>query len=898
MSSPRKPIFTDTTKDVHDELAAHLEMRREDLVAGGMPDDRARELAERRFGNMPAIARECRDIDERQLRQGRRARMWTDLRQDISYAFRLLRRSPGFTAVAIVTLALGIGATTTIFSLANWTLLRPIAGVNRPDDLQQIWVGTRSERGFSPSRVSYPNLFDLRPRLRTVDLAGTQNAGALSIAVDREAARPVPGEFVSSNYFALLGVRFAVGRPFSEEDDRPGAPANVVIVSRPFAVSLFGEPAAALGRELLINGVPFTIVGIPGEDFEGTHRVRRSSVWLPGSTYPRVNHMPTLSYERRADGGFYQLLGRPLDGHTVAQIDAELQGTAAWLAAEFPKENSKFSRVRFHMMGSLGIDPLARERTAASVLLMLGLSGLVLLIACSNVASLLLMRGLGRQGEMAVRTALGAGRIRVIRQHLTEGTLLWLLGGSAALGFVWLVLQVVSGAALLGLRGELGPVPLDWRVATFALVLSLVVGLAFTLVPALRTSQVDPGSTLKRGSGWAAPRHPRIGTALSALQVALSLTLVVGALLLAGTVRNLSRVDLGFDPSYVQTFSVNSGSVGYSASRSAEYREESARRLRLLPGVAAVASAANLPFFGAYFTRLRAVGTDTFHETLAMQLATPELFDVLRIPLVAGRTYTFEDFGTAGSAPRDRVVLGAATARLLFGSTDVVGRTIEYGTINEKGRIFEVIGVVGDVRTGDATQPAEPVVYEAPDADLLRRSVTFAVRVRPGTEIAADVRAIAASLDHALPIGTMMSMEEHIAGAHAEWTTLATLMTVLSAIAAVLAAVGLYGVIAFGVAARRREFGIRLALGAAPSRVSALVLRRTAMITSAGIVLGLAGASVLSRAIESRLFGVARFDPVTWSLAALLLVVIAFAASWIPARRAARVEVTTALRAL
>lgn len=898
MSSPRKPFFTDTGKDVHDELAAHIEMRREDLVADGMSEDQARAAAERRFGNVPAIARECRDIDERHLRQGRRARMWTDLRQDVSYAFRLIRRSPGFTAVAIVTLALGIGATTTIFSLANWTLLRPIAGVERPDDLHQIWVGARTERGFSPSRVSYPNFTDLRPRLRTVDLAATQNAGALSVAVDRESARPVPGEFVSGNYFDLLGVRFAAGRPFSAGDDRPGAPANVVIVSRAFSESLFGDPTAALGRNLLINGVAFTIIGIPAEDFEGTHRVRRSSVWLPGSTYPRVNHMPTLSYENRADGGFYELLGRPVAGHTAAQIDAELQGVAAWLAAEFPKENSKFSRVRFHMMGPLGIDPLVRDRTTGTVLLMLALSGLVLLIACSNVASLLLMRGIGRQGEVAIRTAIGAGRMRVVRQHLTEGTLLWLLGGTAAIGFVWLVLRVVSGAALLGLRGELGQVPLDWRVATFALTLSFIVGVVFTVVPAMRSARVDPGTTLKQEAGSAGPRPLRIGTALSALQVALSLTLMVGALLLGGTMRNLSRVDLGFDPADVHVFTVRPGSLGYSTAQASQYREEFVGRLRRRPGVNGVSTAANVPFWGAYSTRARAVGTDRYHETGAIQMATPELFEVLRIPILAGRTFSHEDLGAGGGKPRDVVVLGASSARQLFGTTDVAGRTVEFNTISQKGRRFEVIGVVGDVRTRDLTQPAEPIVYEAADADFLRRNAVVAVRVTPGTAIAADVRSIAASLDPALPVANVASMSEHIAAAHGEWTTLARLMTVLSAIAAVLAAVGLYGVIAFGVAARRREFGIRLALGAAPSRVSALVLRRTAMITSAGVVLGLAGASVLSRAIESRLFGVTRFDPATWGMAALLLVVIALAASWIPARRASRVEVTTALRAL
>jgi putative ABC transport system permease protein len=532
---------------------------------------------------------------------------------------------------------------------------------------------------------------------------------------------------------------------------------------------------------------------------------------------------------------------------------------------------------------------------------MLAMSGLVLVVACSNVANLLLMRGIGRKGEVAIRTALGAGRLRLLRQHLTEGVVLWLLGGVTAVGFAWAALQLVEGGALLGLTGEMEQVPLDWRVIGFAASLSLVFGVIFSMLPAIRAARVEPVETLKQGSAQIARGTMRIGSALSVVQIALSLTLVLGALLLAASGRSLTAVDLGFDSRGLYSFSVRPGSVGYSSERAAVYRDEFRRRLSLSAGVHQVSVSTRAPFTGSMMTtRLRAAGSDTYTASASNEIITPSYFATLGIATQKGRVFNDQDLGGDGGAPRPVVVIGARLAEALFGSEDPIGRRIEFGTRGMAGRLYEVIGVVGDVRLRSLTDPVDLVVYHAAGMDGRppRTDAVFLVRARDGADLGAEVRAIAATLDRSLPVLRLTSITAAVETARAEWTRLSHLFTMLAVIAGVLAAVGLYAVVSFGVAARRREFGIRLALGAAPVRVMTLVLRRTAVLTVTGLVLGMVGAIFLTQIIDSRLFGVTRFDPAAWTVAGLVLVVIALAASWIPARRAVRVPVTDALRSL
>lgn len=896
--SARQFFRPDIARDVDEELASHLAMHEEDLVARGLSRTDARETALRRFGNQALVARACREIDEQWYRDQRRASMWTDLRQDIGYAFRLLRRAPGFTTVAVITLALGIGATTAIFSLANWALLRPVPGVESPGELRTVWTGTRSgPNSFRPSFLSYPNFNDAAARLRTVSLGG-YTGGSVSVATDHQAARPVPGvAFTSASYFEVLGVRTRAGRLYTPDEDNPAGGALVAVLSEPFAVSLFSSAAAAVGQTIRVNGLPVTVIGVAAAGFTGTDRIGQISLWLPGATYPAIQHFKTMRYDNR-QGGFYSFVARPRDGATWPQIEAELSAVGSWLAAQYPKENKKFETAGFHVLAPIGTDPLGGAQMRGMVALMLGVSAIVLLIACSNVASLLLMRGIGRGSEVAVRKALGAGRLRLVRQHLTEGLVLWTAGGTAALGAVWIVTRLVDGATLLGLRAPVGAVPLDWRVIVFALALSLTVGLIFAVVPAIRASGADPAGTLREGSATQAPRKLRVGTALSAVQLALSLALVVSALLLAATVRQLSRVDLGFDPTNVYTFMIRPGSIGYSAPQAATYRDEFARRLRLVPGVEQVSLAVRAPFVTSrLFTLVKKDGSKEVMEPQGMDLISTGFFEALRIPLVRGRVFSEDDLGNGGTA-RPVVVVSEKFAQERFGTIEAVGREIEFNTIGRGGKRYQIIGVVGDILNGSLTADPAPTVYEPASLDgPVRPEATFLVRTRPGTAIEAAVRDIAAALNSALPVMLPRWMEEAIARERAQWDVLARLLTTLAVIAGVLAAVGLYGVIAFGVAARRREFGIRLALGAPPSQLVALVLRRTAAITAGGLVLGGAGAVALSRALQARLVGVTPFDPFVWTAATVILIALAFVASWLPARRAGSLPVVSVLRA-
>ncbi len=902
---PERRIWKpDVRQDVDDELAFHLEMRQRELAERGAALRDARDEALRRFGNLNAVAAVCRDIDERWYREQRRASMWVDFRQDVGYALRRLARAPGFTIAAVATLALGIGATTAIFGLVNWTLLRPLPGVANPSALAWVWSGSWSDRGsFTVSRLTYPNYLDIAPRLRAITgLAGIQGQSA-AVAAGEHSARPVPAQLVTASYFDVLGVRFAVGRPFTAEEDAPGRPTPVAVISDRLWTSLFARSPSALGQTMHVNGVALTVIGITAPGFQGTDRVRAIDLWIPGNVSPLVNH-GSAAVASRAAGGFYEWVARFAPGVNGQQAQAELQTLAAWLAEQYPEANKKFTQqVKLHVFGPIGVDPLLRGRLSTSLGLMMGLSGLVLLIACANVANLLIMRGVGRASETAVRKALGASRSRLLRQHLTEGVTLWTLGGlGGTLVAIWLT-RLMEGMPLAG-RTPIADVPMDWRVLGFTAVLSLVVGLLFSVLPARRAIRVEAAEMLK-SAGWAVTRR-RFGPAslLTIVQLAASLTLVVGALLLARTLQNLGRVELGFDPRGVSAMFVQPGMVGHKEAASYQYLQQFMQRLQARGGIESVAlSQGGTPFFDANMsTRVRIMGdasNASMQRPRTAQLYSTGYFDTLRIPLVRGRLFTADDLGAPGKPARRVVILNEWLARDLFGSIDgAVGRSVEFRVLGTNGPC-EVVGVVGNALSSVLTDERAPMVFEPAGLDgPLRTDATITIRSAPGTDAVAAAREIAASLDRSLPLGLVMTMEEAIDQGLAQWQVLARLLTALAAVAGALSAIGLYAVVSFGVAARRREIGIRMALGAEPAAVRRLVLRGTAMMTAVGLLAGLGGAVALARMLKSSLFGVPPFDPVVWTIAAAILVALAFAASIVPARRATRVDVAETLRSL
>jgi ABC-type antimicrobial peptide transport system permease subunit len=710
-------------REIDEEIGFHLQMRAEENRRAGMDPESAERDAQRRFGDVARISRASRfqrlapaDPGGRPPWGARLAGLLDALRRDARYTLRGFARSPGLFAAAVVTLAIGLGATTSIYSLANWLLLRPVPGVEAPEQLSDVWVGRyeREQGRFSPSFFSYANYHDVADRLTTVTgLAGYQPM-ALSVASGQDGATSLAGAAVTASYFDVLGVEARLGRTITVSDDDPANGAEIVVISSRLWTTMFDRDPAVLGKTLRLNGLTFTVVGVAPEGFHGTELGGDLDLWIPGATYAYARHSPDRTrYAGRESGMLYSLVARKAPGVSWQQVDAELDSMEEWLAAEFPEVNDKFREIGFTVFGTFGTWPLRRAHLARSLTLLLGVSALVLLIACANVANLLLMRGLGRQAEVSLRKALGAGRGRLLAQHVTEGAFLWLLGG--------------------------------------------VLGLA----------------------------------------------------------------------------------VAY------------------------------------------------------------DYFQVLVIPVLRGRTFGPDDIAAPGREGRPVVVLSESLARQLFPGEEAIGRRVEFPVRGREDRQFEVIGVVGDVHFGDLTAPPEPVVYEPAGLDgFFFPSQYLAVKLDGPLDVAAAAREIGARLDAALPVGTVMSMDEALADARAQWTLLAKLMSLLAAFAAVLAAVGLYGVVGFGVKARAREIGIRMALGAESSRVFRMVLRNTLGMTIAGLVFGLGGAVALARVLESRLFGVAPFDLSVWTVAAAGLVLIALLAAWMPARRATRVDPAQTLRSL
>jgi predicted permease len=896
-----KPWPSNIDRDVDDEIAAHLEERRAEYVAKGLSPDAAAAAAARKFGRSEEVAEACRLIDRRFRDQERRASMLTDLRQDIAYALRQFRRSPGFAAIAILTLALGMGATTTIFTLANWALLRPVPGVTDPANVSIIYVGqSRRPGSWTAESLSYPNLRDITPRLQTVTLGAYQGCGA-PVAGGGQAARNLAIQCVTSSFFDVLGVRMQIGRPFTAAEDVAPAPLLGAVISDRLWQSMFQRRPDVLQQTLDIAGVTFAILGVAAPGFHGTERLATNDVWVPGSSQPVILHMPALRYDVRNGPGFYQLVARLKPGATWPAVQAEMDTLRVWLREQYPQDNDMFRTAGFQVMGPIGPHPLGRtmmQRVVGSTAF--GASALVLLIACANVAGLLTIKGLGRRHEIAVRKALGAGRGRLLRQHLAEGLLLWTAGGAGALAFLLLLRRTLDVAAVMGMGTIDMLPPIDWRVLAFTGAVSLLVGVTFSAIPAFRAARTDAAETMRATQTVTNRRF--VGTSLAVFQLGAALTLLVGALLLAGTLRHLASVPLGFDAAGLHVFSLQPSTVGYGPAESLAYVEEFQRRVRLVPGVQSVSAGRAVPFFGSGHTRrIKSAEADPQAQPLDVSynhVLDGSYFSTLRIPVSRGRTFSDTEFQAGRRGDARVVMLSEGIARRLFGTSDPIGRAVTYAEPSRKDQRFEVVGVVGSARYRSLVRPAEDVVYEPAPATAARRDVVMVVRAAGGVRVAEAARQIATTLNPGLPLVLVRTMEESIGLARSDWDSLALLLGILAGLAAVLASVGLYGVISHGVAERRREFGIRAALGASRRDVWRLVLRQAAVIVGAGVAMGLVGAYAFAQVLSARLVGVSALDPVLWASAAALLVAVAVAASMKPAFAAARVDINETLRAL
>ena len=889
--------------EIIDELAQHLEDQVRERMDGGATLEAARTEALAELDAPGELARRLAAIEQRQPlvlpAPGAPSRgRWFQARwYDVRHSLRSLRRAPIFTTTVLLTFALTIGPTTAILTVGNWLLWRPIPGVTDARQLGVMWTGEWSENGngVSVAGVSYANLDDLRRASKTISgFAGVQE-GSVSMAAPGHA--PVYGSsaWVTANAFEVLGVPLVAGRPFRAEEDREPDGSQVAIVSESFAREGFGEAARAVNQTIHLNGRPMTVVGVASERFGGITPLSRVSVWYPASTYGYVNHFSGPINRTREDGIFYTFVVRLAPGATFQAAQAELDVIVPALADRHPGEDSKYKTVRARLYPGLGPRELQRQRYAELVRVLLAIGGALLLLGCANVANVLVVRGVRNGRDRAIRLALGASRARLVALQLTESGLLAAGGGLLGLLFaVWLK-QLIVTLLFPGVPDNYLQVPLDLRVLGLTLTVSVACGVLAGLAPALVNRRAGLGASIASGGTRSVTGSRWLRAGFAGVQLALSLALVTGSLLLAASLKNLHAVDLGFDPTNVTRHIIDPSRHGYKADRALVYFQDLVSRLRGRPGIESVSVSGLAPFSSSWRVRVRGIAGADRPSVLSNNISAM-YFEVLRTPIVRGRTFTDAEALTPANATSLPVVIGENLAKRLFGTIDAVGRSLVLPDAgNNSTREALVVGVVGDVYWNSLTAERPLFLYQP--YPQFQRSGTVLVRSPlPEADVARLVETAAREVDGSIPVSMSQPLMRSIDSEVSEQRMFAWVLSLVGWTAFVLAAVGLYGLLAQSVTERTREFGIRLAIGAGRRSIFALVLRQAAWIGIVGVIAGLAIAAFGTRLIESQLFGVTRLDPWTYVLSAVVLVAIVFVAGVWPARTATRIQPVDALR--
>jgi predicted permease len=856
--------------DVDDELRFHIEMRVNEYIARGMSPPDARRLAEQRFGSVDRARTACVDINEQHAKSEGRAELFATVRQDIGFATRLLRRQLVQSVVAAICLALGIGATTTMFSVANTLLLRPLPFPNgeRLVTILSVRGGNRSGGLVG----SYPDFMDWRARQHSfVDVAAARQT---SYTLIQDTPVRIGGAVVSASLFRILGVRPVAGRLFRDGEELPEAPPTM-IVSQRVAAARFGGTAKAVGTQVNVGGTVRTIVGVVPDIMAFP---LSSDVWTP-----LVRSDPQRSRGSRN----LEFVAELRPGVSLDAAQRDMRSISDALAKEYTDSNADIVAY---------VEPL-RERyvgsARAGLVAMAAASILVLLVACTNVAGLQLARANARAREVAVRTALGAARGRVLRQLLTESVLLSVVGGVLGVGLAFVGAKTV-GTAVAGSVPVWMTFSLDPRALVFTLAVSMLVGIAFGVAPALHLSRLQPSDVLRGGrSAFGAPRG-RLQNAFVVVQIALSVILVIGATLAIESVVRLQNVPLGLDPHGVMTFRVSLQGERYdsSAARVAIVAELD-RRIAAIPGVEASGATTYAPIAGCcsqFGTQIEGQTVPPGKELMVTgNLVTPGFFRALRIPLLRGR-----DFNASDRAGAPQVVIISETfAKTFWPAGDAIGHRIDTGG----GGMGTIVGIVGDIKQARLVDPPEPQFYRAHAQDPWDR-MTYTVRVRGDnpSRIIPDVRRALRAIDPTLAVYGSVTLDRMIEEAVSSKRLFGGLFVALATVALFLAAAGVYAVMSFYVGQRIPEIGLRVALGAERRRVIALVLRRGVGLAAVGGVLGLAGGAVAARVLAHSLYAVDAAEPVIYIVAALALATAAVLATFAPARRASAVDPMIALR--
>jgi predicted permease len=927
------------------ELRSHIEAYAEDLIRSGIPREQALRRARLEFGGIERVKEECRE--------SRGIALVESLVQDLRFALRMLRKSPGFTAVAVLTLALGIGANTAIFSLIDGILMRALpvrdaqslvvlkwSALKMPEIHDSTSYGDctqKPERNGPSTSCSFSEPFfdDVASQTKAFSgVAAFAGGGQLDVS-GNGAATVLDAEAVSGDYFPLLGIGAAAGRLIAPSDDSVSAPP-VVVLAYSYWQTQFGGSASAIGKTIRLNNVPFTIIGVADASFDGLSPGAVRDAWVPISTLSQINPEPWVKNEATDVYDWWLvIIGRLKPGATRLQAQTEVstlfrnEMLHSSPALSKPADDPKVAA----LPAQSGLTGKTTHLSTELYVLMM-VVGIILLIACANVAGLLLSRAASRQKEMAVRLALGAGQPRIVRQLMTESVLLSLIGGALGILFtVWGTHAIVSLFGSSSDRPFGFTVGIDGRVLAFTFAIAVLTGIIFGLAPAFRGTHIDLTPALKdasasSGAEGRAARWLTLGNGLVVAQVALAVVVLVGAGLLVRTLQNLRSVDPGFDTRSLLTFRLEPALIGYKTPQIDAFYAHLQQRLAALPGVEAVSySNDTLLNGGSWSTGFQLPGTPKNQNQETEVLAVgPDFFSAMHMHLLAGRNFTSTDFAqeevadenaqkhlklaeavdtgilsrsaaeseikaassAAANQPSIAVVVNNAFVHEYFPNRNPLGQRFEW---EESQRV--IVGVVSDAKYVSLRSAIEPVMYFPSSG----RNTTFELRTRSNPlALVSSVRSVVNQLDNNLPIFDVRTQTQIIDQLLSQERMIAKLSGFFGVLALVLACIGLYGLLSYEVSRRTREIGIRMALGAQQQDVIRLVIGQGTLLAMVGAAVGIGVALGVTRFLGSMLYGVHANDPGTIIGVAILLAVVALAACWIPARRAMKVDPMVALR--
>jgi putative ABC transport system permease protein len=876
--------------EIVEELSQHLDDRYRELLSTGASEEEARRIALRELSDRKSLARELGCAALRMRREpvageGRR-KMIEDLWQDLRYGLRMLGKNPGFTLIAVLTLALGIGANTAIFSVVNGVLLRPLPYFE-PERLVMVWAEQpiqQGQLGVTDYPVTVADFVDWRNQNQVFEHMAAMFGHRPNLTGGGE-PESVAALYTSASLFPLLDARLAMGRAFLPEEDLAGAD-RVVVLSPGLWQERYGADPNIIGQKITLDNRAYTVIGVTAPGFQFPQRGEvpaRFRVAAKIDLYLPFGFTPAEMNDRTDDR--LAVIARLKPRVSVEQASADMNAIAHRLTEQYPQTNTD---------RSVRLTPLHRQavgKARTALLVLLGTVGFVLLIACANVANLLLARAAGRQKEMAIRAALGASRWRVVRQLLNESLLLAISGGAAGLLLAWQLLELMLSIASDNLpRAQ--DIRLDTRVAGFTLVVSLLTGIVFGLLPALQASKIDFAEALKEGGrGAAVLLRRRLRGFLVVGEVALAFMLLIGAGLLIRSFARLTEVDPGFDPQRILMMNVWPQPPKYTNSQANAFHQRTLERVRALPGVEAAAMVHPAPLSGE--SRSASFGIEGRPSPMeepfnaGLRIVSPEFFKTFRVPLVNGRLLAESDDAKAPPV----VVVNESLTRIYFADEDPLGKRLIIS-----GETRAIAGVVGDVKHSALDEEAKAELY-LPMAQSTRRNMSLAVRTSGDpVQMVAAVRGEVRAADKEIPISNLQMMERLVDKSVAPRRFNMLLLGVFALVGLALAAVGLYGVMSYTVTQRTREIGVRMAMGAQRADVLRLVVGEGMKLALIGAFLGLGGALAMTRLLKTLLFGVSTTDPLTFIVIAAALIIVTLAACFVPARRATKLDPLVALR--